>query len=334
MKEVHFYWRKNEVSKVKDSNISGNAASNAEDCKTMNVNGTKAGSGLEGVNGSNSNGNGRIAMAEESDINKSQHHTMTSQEASPTGKAMNNNLKREDEGASSSSTKNSSYNMQQGEIKTEKNNNTNNNNTSTTGEAASAPVPLLKGILSYIDNELTKKHTITGMWNFESSTENQPQTFQLARNLGPDEDPKELPKDGEFQGSFRLMYTSISNNGKTEMRTRVIQESGVKLAFTKQEGKEDSFDIKGKGTNMYGTFNIFGTAIRDELEKDKAYKVELRKKYIATPDPVTGNVPPPVSSQKVKSKSKKRKLATTSAAVEKNEGPLPDPSESFPSFPR
>jgi len=311
-----------------EGSTSADFKTGADDSKTMNGNGVKEGSGSEGLNGSSSNGNGRSGLADESDVskvNKSQHHTVASQEASTADKLMRNNLKREDDGASSSSSKNNSYNIQ-GEIQTDK-----NNNNSTTGEAASAPVPLLKGILSYIDNELTRKHTITGMWNFESSTENQPQTFQLARNLAPDEDPKELPKDGEFQGSFRVMYKSVSQNGKTKTRTRVIQESGVKLVFTKQEGKEDSFDIKGKGTNMYGVFSIFGIAIRDELEKDKAYKVELRKKYIATPDPPTGSAPPSVSSKKSKSKSKKRKLATTSVAVDKNEGPLPDPSESFPS---
>ncbi len=322
--------------KGKDGTNSADASSDvdgvddADESKIMNGNGATVGSESEEVNGNNSNGKGKSALVGESDVNKSKHHSMNSQDGSLTDKTMSNSLKREDEGASSSSTKNNSYNMQQGEIKTEKNSN-NNNNASATGEPASAPVPLLKGILTYIDNELTKKHLITGMWNFESSTENQPQPFQLARNLSPDEDPKELPQDGEFQGSFKLVYKSISNNGKTKTRTRVITESGVKLVFTKQEGKEDSFDIKGKGTNMYGVFSIYGSAIRDELEKEKAYKVELRKKYISTPDPATGNVPPPMSSKKSKSKSKKRKLATTSAAVEKNEGPLPDPSESFPS---
>lgn len=251
-------------------------------------------------------------------------NAVTPDEASPMDVDVNDSMKREGGGVSSSAK--ITNNNIQGEIKAEKNT---GDGASSAAPVIAAPVPLLKGILTYIDNDLARKHTITGMWNFESSTESQPQTFQLTRNLGKDEDPKELPKDGEFQGSFRVSYTHIGSNGKTKSRTRVIPESGVKLAFTKQEGKEDSFDIKGVGTNQYGVFDIYGTADRDELEQNKAYKVELRKKYIATPD--TGANLPPISTKKNKSKSKKRKLASASAPAEKHEGPLPDPSPSYPS---
>ncbi len=247
---------------------------------------------------------------------------------SPQNNDHSENRNREDGGVSSSA--NITNNIQ-GEIKAEKNNGDGKSNAA---PVLAAPVPLLKGMLTYIDNELTRKHTITGMWNFESSTESPPQTFQLARNLGPDEDPKELPKDGEFQGSFKVSYTSVGSNGKTKSRTRLISESGVKLTFIKQVGKDDMFDIKGKGTNQYGVFNIFGTAERDKYEKDKAYRVILRKKYITTPDAAgsTSIIAPPLST-KNKSKSnkgKKRKLAATSPPAEKHEGPLPDPSESYP----
>ena len=249
---------------------------------------------------------------------------VTPDEASPMDVDENDSMKREGGGVSSSSK---ITNNIQGEIKAEKNT---GDRSGSAAPVIAAPVPLLKGILTYIDNDLARKHTITGMWNFESSTESQPQTFQLTRNLGKDEDPKDLPKDGEFQGSFRVSYTHIGSNGKTKSRTRVIPESGVKLAFTKQEGKEDSFDIKGVGTNQYGVFDIYGNAERDELEQNKAYKVELRKKYIATPDAGSANMPP-MSTKKNKSKSKKRKLASASAPAEKHEGPLPDPSPSYPS---
>ncbi len=270
------------------------------------------------MNGTNGMGYSNKVTVDNGGANANRN-AVTPDETSPMDIDKNDNVKREDGGVSSSAK---ITNNIQGEIKAEKN------------SGPVEAVPLLKGILTYIDNELTRKHNITGMWNFESSTESNPQTFQLTRNLGPDEDPKELPKDGEFQGSFRVSYTSVGSNGKTKSRTRVIQENGVKLAFTKQEGKEDQFDIKGQGTNQYGVFNIYGTAVRDELEKDKAYRVELRKKYIPTADsgsgPGSSNMPP-ISSKKNKSKSKKRKLASTTAPLEKHDGPLPDPSESYPS---
>eukprot|EP01083_Nonionella_stella_P289057 983748_1 len=85
---------------------------------------------------------------------------------------------------------------------------------STSATSADPALPLLKGKLYYISNELTRKHVIQGMWNFESSTENAPQRFELVRQLGPDEDPADLPKDGTFNGSFNLAYVHISAKGK------------------------------------------------------------------------------------------------------------------------
>lgn len=96
--------------------------------------------------------------------------------------------------------------------------------------------------------------------------------------------------------------------------------------FTKQAGEENSYDIKGKGTNQYGVFSISGTAVK---HNDKEYGVEFRKKYISTPD--ASRSAPISGTKKSKSKSKKRKLtSSTPISVEKNEEPLPDPSESFP----
>ena len=282
--------------------------------KKIKSNGTK---GAASVLNGNGNGNMRTGSGEAengSNGKKSQHHTVTSEDASMSDKSKNI-LKREDEGASSSSTTKNNN----GEIKTEKNTNVNSN---------PATVPLLKGVMTYIDNELTKKHTIVGKWNFESSTES-PQPFQLTRDLEPGEDPTELPKDGEFEGTFRLIYKVNNKNGKTKTRTRLVPENGVKLFFTKQAGEENIYDINGKGKNDYGVFSISGTAFRDESVSDKEYNVEFRKRYII-PDPTTQPVANS-SGKKSKGKSKKRKLSSTPVSAEKNEGPLPDPSESFPS---
>ncbi len=277
------------------------------------------------VEGGGQNGNGHkidtTDAKDGSNSNKSQHQSVTPEDASISDKNKNSYDKQGDDGASSSPTKNNKVN---GEIKSK-----NDNNNSTATVTVSEQVPLLKGFLTYIDNELTKKHSITGTWNFENSKENNPQTFALTRTLEADEDPTELPKDGVFNGSFKVTYITKNSNGKTKQRTLVVPETGVKLAFTKQEGEEDSFNIKGRGKNQYGTFNIYGTATRDPLEQNKTYKVELRKKYIATPDVIIGN-PSPTGGKKGKAlTSKKRKLETS--AADKVEEPLPEPSKSYPS---
>ena len=189
------------------------------------------------------------------------------------------------------------------------------------------PLPLtLKGTLSY--NEHAKKHILRGMWN-EASSGFPPQPFELKRNLQSDEDPTALPKDGEFHGSFSLAYIHTSSKGKQKERKRVISESGVKITFKKIEGKEEMYEVNGKGTNQFGVFTINGTAIRDAYEKDRKFLVELLKRYEVV-------APPPESSEK-KEKNKKRKLPTAaengedSVAIPQDENaPLPPPSESFP----
>ncbi len=197
------------------------------------------------------------------------------------------------------------------------NNNKNNNNLSAaTSETAApaAPLPLLKGSLSYINNELTRKHVIQGTWNFESSDNTHaPQRFELVRQLGPNEDPTELPKDGVFNGSFSLIYTHISAKGKKKERSRLITESGVKIKFSKKDeddgGDDDAYDVNGQGTNQYGVFSIFGTAVRDKEDK-KQFKVELRKRYLTSPSSSTSVAPSDTSPEKkLKNKSKKRKLS-------------------------
>jgi len=211
---------------------------------------------------------------------------------------------------------------------------------STSATVADPALPLLKGKLYYISNELTRKHVIQGMWNFESSTENAPQRFELVRQLGPDEDPADLLKDGTFNGSFNLAYVHISAKGKRKERTRVIAESGVKIKFVKKEdcGDADAYDVKGQGTNQYGVFSIFGSAARDWDEKDKNYKVELRKRYLTSPAATAPVVSSDSASpgKKVKNKSKKRKLGNANpdnivAQAPVPTEPLPEASEPIPS---
>jgi len=194
-------------------------------------------------------------------------------------------------------------------------------------------VPLLKGTLSY--NDLGRKHYLRGMWNFEFSSQFPSQRFELIRNLKEDDDPTILPKDGEFNGSFSYAYLATSSKGKMRERSRNIRESGVQIVFKKKDGNPDSYDVKGEGTNEFGIFQIFGTAIRSNKDGEPSeFRVELRKQYKTTTD--GGIIHPP---SKKKSKTKKRKLALTengvvendlSAKVEEESGPLPPPSESFP----
>ena len=205
---------------------------------------------------------------------------------------------------------------------------------STTDTAVEPALPVLRGTLSYINNELTRRHVIQGKWNFEASTEHTPQNFQLVRTLGLDEDPTELPKDGTFDGSFSLAYVHISAKGKRKEKSRVIQESGVRIKFTERDGEDDSYDVHGEGTNQYGVFSVIGTAVRDLSGPEKKYSVEMVKKYLSSPTPVPES-PGAAGGKKIKSKSKKRKLEmptdASNAHLQSADEPLPEPAESHAS---
>ena len=117
-----------------------------------------------------------------------------------------------------------------------------------------------------------------------------PQRFELIRNLRQDEDPQKLPKDGEFHGSFSLAYCHTTSKGKRKERSKVITESGVRITFSEKKGSkggDDEFDVKGRGTNQFGVFEITGDASKSHLDGDPTYNVELRKRYVgpATPLP-------------------------------------------------
>lgn len=203
-----------------------------------------------------------------------------------------------------------------------------------TSAATPPPPPVLKGTLSY--NLENRRHMIRGMWNYENSNALPPQRFELLRNLDKDEEVTVLPKDGEFHGSFSLAYFHTTSKGKQKERSKVIMESGVKIKFTPVEGKEGEFNVDGEGTNQFGVFNINGTATPSEHEDDPTYDIILRKRY--KPTQIPGRSAGSENSKKAK-KQKKRKSSVLGLDVpgdanfagEIDDGPLPPPSESFPS---
>jgi hypothetical protein len=155
--------------------------------------------------------------------------------------------------------------------------------------SGSPPPPVLRGTLSYSLEE--RRHLIRGMWSYENSTASLPQRFELLRNLDPTEDPQELPKDGEFHGSFSLTYFHTTSKGKQKERSKVIPESGVKIKFTKLHNKEGGsangtedgnssnvYQVDGTGMNQFGVFHINGTAKPSPVDETQ-YVIELRKRY-------------------------------------------------------
>lgn len=248
------------------------------------------------------------------EANSNVHETIKNEEINNKKETSNNNLENgesnENLAESASEIKDSCSNGEAHD----------SNKTTITGDtkpttSSSESVPLLKGTLTYENNQLTRKHIIKGMWNFESSTENPSQPFILLRTLGVDEDPTELPKDGTFNGSFDVRTISVKN-GKTKSKIRTISEHGVKLKFVEDEGGEpDSYTVSGQGTNGFGIFSIYGTAIKDATANQKQYIVELRKKYIVSAVPAVAESP--------KVKNKKRKLDEGTNAPTDNV--LPDP---------
>jgi hypothetical protein len=190
--------------------------------------------------------------------------------------------------------------------------------------AASPPPPVMKGTLSYdVDS---RRHLIRGMWNYEHSTVFPPQRFELLRNLSPGEDLEKLPLDGEFHGSFSLAYFHTTSKGKQKERSKVIQESGVNIKFTKVEGKEGAYKVDGKGTNQFGIFNVNGTANASTHDGDPTFNIVLRKRYEPSASASTEVAPVAVATKKLKSA-----VATHAAEADNDSGPLPPPSESFPS---
>jgi hypothetical protein len=190
--------------------------------------------------------------------------------------------------------------------------------------AASPPPPVMKGTLSYDAD--SRRHLIRGMWNYEHSTLFPPQRFELLRNLSPGEDLEKLPSDGEFHGSFSLAYFHTTSKGKQKERSKVIQESGVNIKFTRVEGKEGAYKVDGKGTNQFGIFNVNGTADLSTHAGDPTFNIIFRKRYEPSAAASAEVAPVAAAPKKVKSA-----VATHATEADHDSGPLPPPSESFPS---
>ena len=218
-----------------------------------------------------------------------------------------------------------------------------NNNKPSNGSATAAPAaapnpppPVLKGTLSY--NLDLRRHIIRGMWNYENSNALPPQRFELLRTLDKAEDPKELPKDGEFHGSFSLAYFHTTSKGKQKERSKVINETGVKITFTKIDGTENEYKVDGRGTNQFGIFHINGTATPSQHEGDPCYDIILRKRYEPSQQPPDrGGAESSAGAGGAGDRgggggSKKRKSTEDGPGGSGSSGgPAPPPSESFPS---
>ncbi|KAL7439950.1 hypothetical protein ACHAXM_012135 [Skeletonema potamos] len=211
-----------------------------------------------------------------------------------------------------------------------------NNNTATTaadddkGSKSEPPpnYPLLVGTLSYVDKDNLRRHVIRGNWKYERTAEAAaPQRFELLRNIPPEEDVTELPKDGEFNGSFSLQYAFKNSKGKLKLKNRTVAESGVALTF-KEDKLSGEFSVNGTGANEYGVFELSGTAIKAPTvpgEDDvKEFKVKLRKRYISLA------VAPVLEEKKEKSKDKKRKLGDVVESSDAEQQELPPPTELHP----
>ena len=188
-------------------------------------------------------------------------------------------------------------------------------------------MPFLAGTLSYSDRDGKRTHIIRGVWVFENLVGSTPQRFELVRNICPEEELEELPKDGEFHGSF--VYEYHVGTSKLKMST-IIQEREVKLAFIEKEGDRKSFHVKGTGVNKFGVFELIGTATKSAKEDDPSYNVQLRKHYIKScPALVTQTETVDAEKESNNNLRKFSDFDSTRVSEEAN-GKLPPPSKSYP----
>jgi len=138
-------------------------------------------------------------------------------------------------------------------------------------------LPLFKGTLSC--DLGARRHRLRGTWSQGDSSAAKNERFELIRTLEPDEDPAQLPKDGEFHGSFSFTYVHVIR-GKRKERSKVIPECGVNIAFEKMEGHDGGdYKLTGQGTNQLGEFQLDGTATPNYQEGNLTYDVEMWKIY-------------------------------------------------------
>ncbi len=96
-----------------------------------------------------------------------------------------------------------------------------------------------------------------------------------------EENLEELPKDGEFNGSFNVQFATNTKKWKIKMKTRAVLESGVKLIFKPRDESMEIFEVYGTRLNDFGTFELYGTATKNSLvvEEDPTYSVSVHKRY-------------------------------------------------------
>ena len=126
-------------------------------------------------------------------------------------------------------------------------------------------------------------------------------------------DVKQLPKDGEYNGSFTFQ-AKIGNT----LKNHTAHENGVALSFKKDKDREGEYSVNGKGTNIFGAFELFGTASKAATtpgeEGKNEYNIKVRKRYISR-----AALPAPEGEKKKKKKDKKRKLGDSLDSKNKGE---------------
>lgn len=175
--------------------------------------------------------------------------------------------------------------------------------------------PILVGTLAYSDRDNLRRHIIRGSWKYKDASA-PPERFELIRHIPPEEDLKELPKDGEFNGSFTVQMQVKTSKGKIKVKSRAVLESGVKLTFKPKDETEEIYDVNGTGLNEFGVFELYGSATKNRLvvNEDPTYSVSVHKRYvIVTPRAVapTAAVTTAIDGGEAESKDKKRKYFDT-----------------------
>jgi hypothetical protein len=192
--------------------------------------------------------------------------------------------------------------------------------------------PILLGTLAYSDRDDLRRHVIRGNWKFENPVAAAPpERFELIRFIPPEEDLKELPKDGEFNGSFNVQFAINTKKGKIKMKTRAVPESGVKLTFKPRDESREIFEVYGTGLNEFGTFELYGTATKNSsvVEEDPTYSISVNKRYVISA-PAPTPAPPAAPTAPVKeteSKDKKRKHVDAVGEDEANPPPTILPTD-------
>jgi hypothetical protein len=176
--------------------------------------------------------------------------------------------------------------------------------------------PILVGTLAYSDRDNLRRHIIRGSWKYENAASAAPERFELIRHIPPEEDLKELPKDGEFNGSFTVQMQVKTSKGKIKVKSRAVSESGVKLTFKPKDETNGIYDVNGTGLNEFGVFELYGSATKNRLvvDEDPTYSVSVHKRYVVvTPRTVapTAAVTTTIDGGEAESKDKKRKHGDT-----------------------